>query len=307
MTGASSNVESNSGAILAAQADIKTYTDGLEALIGSSNTALATLAALYSALNAAIAQNDKALTVRAISGETLKAQGLLAGYSIINKFGRNGDVDAAEDVWNGGGFYTGFPTGAAEKVTIVSADAKDASGGTGARTVKITGLDANYDVLSETITMNGTTPVDSVGTYSRVNQAYVVTAGSDTHNMGELTVAHKVTTANIFIKMPAQSAHSHVAAYTIPNGYVGYLKNYSSWCSDLTSNHIDMALYLRNFGEAARTVRPWSTDTSSAGSNVLVYGGLLLPAKSDIAIRCTAVQNTNAIVTAAFDILLAKV
>ena len=41
------------------------------------------------------------------------SRGAVNGWSTRRKFGRNADVDAGstpEDVWNGGGVYTGFPT-----------------------------------------------------------------------------------------------------------------------------------------------------------------------------------------------------
>ena len=77
----------------------------------------------------------------------------------VNKFGRNTDVDsaAAEDVWDGGGIWVA-PT-AARVHNLVSADAADDAAGTGAQTVLVTGLDGTWTETSETVTMDGITPV----------------------------------------------------------------------------------------------------------------------------------------------------
>lgn len=56
------------------------------------------------------------------------AIGKIPNYSINTKFGRNNDIDtgsAPEDVWNGGGSYTGFNCTAAETLSVVSSSAND--------------------------------------------------------------------------------------------------------------------------------------------------------------------------------------
>lgn len=68
-----------------------------------------------------------------ISGKTdnLDTQSLIVedrvpGRSYVLKFGRNVDIDTAtvpEDLWNGGGVYAGFPTGAAEEFEVFSSSA----------------------------------------------------------------------------------------------------------------------------------------------------------------------------------------
>ena len=150
------------------------------------------------------------------------AAGRVDGYSSERKFGRNVNIGTAttpEDVWNGGGVYTGFPTtGAAETVEVFSASGNDTSAGTGARTVQLFGLDADYNEQTETITMNGTTPVTSSLTYWRLARARVLTVGSGQTNAGEITIRHTTTTANVFAVMPAAKGQTAILAFTVPAG-----------------------------------------------------------------------------------------
>lgn len=56
------------------------------------------------------------------------ARGLYEGYSINTKFGRNSDTDVGqtEDLWNGGGLYTGFDPTGNENIEVLSSSADDA-------------------------------------------------------------------------------------------------------------------------------------------------------------------------------------
>jgi ribulose 1,5-bisphosphate carboxylase large subunit-like protein len=136
--------------------------------------------------------------------------------------GVNEDVDAGtEDVTELGATYTGmpvFPTQAGEALNIVSSSAADAAAGTGQRTIKIVGLDANGASQEETVTLNVTTPVVTSSTWTRVHRVFGVTAGSGGTNAGAITVKHNVTTANVFAVMKAGRSQSMLGVYTVPAG-----------------------------------------------------------------------------------------
>ena len=262
---------------------------------------------LSAPLNLSLGQDADAIAVRAIESEIDIAEGKRSGYSIVNKFGRNSDVDAAEDVWDGGGSYTGFPISTSELVTVVSSSTNDTSAGSGARTVKIFGLDANGAEQEETVTLDGTTLVDSVNTYSRVNRAIVLTSGgtptNSAFNAGAISVAHKTTTSNIFIVMPIGANQSQVCAYTIPAGKTGYLRKLNCFIDRSASATADGALWVRENGASPRLIRIFSVSQSDS-INDEIYGGLVFPALTDIVVRITAVSTTNVEVTASFDLIL---
>ena len=95
------------------------------------------------------------------------AMGLTGGsVTSFYKFGYNAAVSSTEEtVWMQGGRYV-WPT-SASTMTISSADANDTSAGTGAQTVTINGLDANYAEISETVTMDGQIAATTTNSYLR--------------------------------------------------------------------------------------------------------------------------------------------
>jgi len=115
-------------------------------------------------------------------------KGNVPGHSAINKFGQNPAVaTTGEDVWSGGGTYAFYPT-TAQNMEILSDSANDTAAGTGARTVQVFGLDENWEEATETVILNGTTPVALTNTYIRMFRAVVLTAGSVETNDGNLIV-----------------------------------------------------------------------------------------------------------------------
>jgi len=76
----------------------------------------------------------------------------------------------------------------AQSLEILSASANDAAAGTGARTVLIETLDANYAESSQIVTLNGVTPVALTGTHIVVQSMTVISSGSGFTNAGILTL-----------------------------------------------------------------------------------------------------------------------
>lgn len=153
-------------------------------------------------------------------------RGQVAGHSSVIVFGYNQDVDTSEEtVWPNGGLIPHINTATVMKVS--SSSANDTSAGTGARTVYIEGLDGNYNVASETVTLNGQTSVNTTNSYVAINQMYVVTVGSTGYNEGNINIG----TGTVTLGVPAvlhdligtgnnQRTTGH---YAIPAGYTGYM------------------------------------------------------------------------------------
>lgn len=264
---------------------------------------------LTSNLNSVIQQDADATVVRSIAEEVAIVQGLFQNYSITNKFGTNSDVDIAslpEDVWEGGGAYTGFPDSTLETISVLSSSASDAAAGTGARTVRIFGLDGNYDEQSETITLNGITPVASIGTYRRCYSATVMSAGSGGVNVGVITARHTTTVANIFVSMLAGRNQTNTSAFTVPAGYTAYMRFLHVALNQTTASASGEGyIWTRPFNGVFRTRRPFIVSNGFRLSDQ-IYGGLVFTEKSDIVIRISNVSNNNTLITAGYDLLVVK-
>jgi len=153
------------------------------------------------------------------------AKGDFTGYTKVSKFGRNANVKSSgyETIWDGSNLYP-WPT-AAETLDVASDDNDDTSAGTGARTVEIQGLDSNWNLLSETVTMNGGTDVTTTNSFLRVFRARVVTAGSTGTNEGTITMTGS-TSSNVLAQISEDTSgfgQTLMACYTIPAGKTGYL------------------------------------------------------------------------------------
>lgn len=112
---------------------------------------------------------------------------------------------------------------ATEALEIVSSSANDAAAGTGARTVKITYIDALGAETSTTVTMNGTTPV-SLGAIRMLAVQYmeVVTNGSGLTAAGNITL-RTVTVGTQWEMILAAYNRSMSAQYMVPVGFTAYL------------------------------------------------------------------------------------
>jgi hypothetical protein len=80
----------------------------------------------------------------------------IQGHKTLFKFGNNSDINGSlETVWSHGGLYV-YPTSAIQ-MKVSSSSADDSGTGTGARTVVVGGLDADYNEITEVVTLTGQT------------------------------------------------------------------------------------------------------------------------------------------------------
>ena len=143
-------------------------------------------------------------------------RGQIFGHSTVNIYGYQAAVPNASAVplWENATAYT-FP-GSAVVMTLASSSASDTA-------VKITinGLDANYNQISESVTLNGTTGVNTVNSYLRINSLITNTGNA----VGTVTAKNGGTT---YAQINIGFGRSLMSIYTVPNGYDFYLKRVSA-------------------------------------------------------------------------------
>ena len=107
------------------------------------------------------------------------AEGNVSGHTPFTKLGYNADVGATEeDIWTIGGAY---PWIAAPGVAleVVSDSTDDDIAGTGVQKVKVSYLDGDYSAQSQTLDMDGTSPVALTDvTVLRVNSIRATQVGT---------------------------------------------------------------------------------------------------------------------------------
>lgn len=232
-------------------------------------------------------------------------RGLLGStITITNKAGRNPDVDTTstpEDIWNGGGVYPGFPTGSPEPLQLFSSSASD----TGTVSLMVLASSASTAWAPLTVQLNGTTPVVTAGSYYRCHMANYSSGTATAFNVGDITVRHSVTTANVFVTIPAGSAQSNSAVFTIPASCTGYVTEIHGQvrATGGVTAYADCELWVRTAGVSPRLRRPF-TLSNTFYYQQSVLGALEFPALSDITIRVSTVTISNTEVTAGFDIVV---
>jgi len=143
------------------------------------------------------------------------ARGQIYGHSVLNIYGYQSAVGTSfVPVWEGNTTYT-FPSSAIQMHVASSVNSGDDKTNT---FVLINGLDANYNQISETIKLNGTTAVTTVKSYLRIN-SMSVTTGAPT---GNITLKDTSDTT-LYAEILAGNGRTLMGIYTVPAGYTFYL------------------------------------------------------------------------------------
>jgi len=144
------------------------------------------------------------------------ARNQIAGHQTVSIFGYQASVGTTPiPIWENASTYT-FPT-SASTLTLVSTSTSDNT----SASVLISGLDANFNPISETLFLNGTTGVTTVNSYLRVNSLVMVSPGtSQVTNVGTITIKQST---NTLAQINAGVGKSQSTVFTVPNGYTFYL------------------------------------------------------------------------------------
>lgn len=215
-------------------------------------------------------------------------KGTIYQTKTINKFGFNDAVGTSKQtISDVGSNYTNLTV--AQSLNVSSSNTNDTSGGTGARTLILYGIDGDYNEISETITLNGQTNVATSKSYLRLYRAKVLTAGSGATAEGDIYVGYGTNTAGVpatpLIKIVTGENQTLMACWTVPAGYTGYLYSCTfSSGSETGQKYMIARLEVKEYGSVWQTKEKGTFSTAN-----LVFSRdipLQIPEKSDI--RLTA-------------------
>ena len=153
------------------------------------------------------------------------ASGDVDGVSSIEKFGRGTIANnTLATLWDGTELYDYLNT--ATTVTVTSDELDDAPAGAGAHDVEIQGLDADYNLVVETVNIGDT----SVAEFLRVFRVRVKHSGSHGTNWGDITVAGGGKTLAVIDGGPNNGpgiGQTFMCVYTVPAGKTAYLTQWA--------------------------------------------------------------------------------
>ena len=219
-------------------------------------------------------------------------RGNVGNFSGVHKFGLNTAVGSSdfETVWDGNNTYT-YPSSSGT-ATATSSDSDDNTG-----TVKVFGLDSNYDLAEETLTIGG-----SAGTVSfiRVFRAVMITANTGTDNVGTITITVSSTTV---AQIRAGYGQTLMCVYTIPRKYNAYLMQI-----DLGSSK-DLENEIRFISKEIDNGNVWNTKAFITTRGGFVEKNYIVPVKftEKTDLELVAKASATSSVSAGFELILEKV
>jgi len=235
------------------------------------------------------------------------SRGQIQGHSTVIVFGYNPDVDTSEEtVWPDGGT---IPHPTSESVLkISSSSANDTSAGTGARTVYIEGVDGNYAVVSETVTLNGQTAVNTTNSYLYVNRFYVVTVGSGGANAGNINAGTGTVTSGVpavLYDIIATGYNNRTTGhYCVPAGYTGYMTE-GVFSAGQASGTTAVTGFLKQHGPDD-ILRVGAVTTVNNSAAVFMFEQpYIIPEKNCVGATAIGASSNNA-VSSYFNIILIK-
>ena len=143
------------------------------------------------------------------------ARGKVDGITLVNLYGYNSSVDGTFiPIWEANTAYT-YPSNGGEQMLVYSSSASDTN-----VTVVINGLDANMELQTETLILtNGTTGVNTVNSYRRINQILI---GGSVNPVGNIYLAKTDKSVNYAI-INIGVGRSQMSMYNVPSGYTFFL------------------------------------------------------------------------------------
>lgn len=233
-------------------------------------------------------------------------RGKVAGHSMVNVRGHDTTVP------NGGPFGLSpqfgtngyvFDQSAIDAtpavVSVASTDnTNDNSGGTGALTVRIIGLDSSGDAQVVDETMNGTTEVTTSETWSAVTQILVLTTGSNNKNTGTIYVGTGTFTSGVpAVRMLSMQTGYNVSLsgyYVVPNAKTAYPRQF---IATVASSNKDVEVFISTSPDGSQwyTQGPFGLEAGDFTTAIIALPGL--PSGTHLKLTCEG-GAANTIVTA---------
>lgn len=153
------------------------------------------------------------------------SRGMVPYHTYVDKYGRNRDVDTGgEDIWDLGATWVAPTTSRTHSLASTSTD--DTAAGVGGKTLQISGLtDWDTAEISETVTLNGTSAVNTANTYVIIHRMKMLTWGTSGPNVGVITATAQ-TDATVTAQIAAGRGQTEMAILGVPSVQTAHIINY---------------------------------------------------------------------------------
>ena len=223
------------------------------------------------------------------------ARGLVLNTHYEHKFGAVPAMSVATTgtIWDVND--TIYPWSAWDTAGVLTIPAVNASDN--GATVTVTGLDANYDIISEDFVVSSSGTTTGTKTFKRAYRAFFT---DGTTNVGNINIQRGGTT---IARISAGKAQTLMAIYTVPNGYTAYLSK--GTMSIEAGGDASGNMYVRYPGQSSFRIGHSFEIGEGSQYTYDFTVPLAIPAKSDIDVRCS-MRTNNSRASAAFDMILIK-
>ena len=169
------------------------------------------------------------------SMESEIARGTIEGMAEFLGFGERDSIQVTaqgEDIWRGTSVAQPWPDQlGGEQMMVISSNFDDRLTGTGVQKIEIDYLDAIGNEQYETLNMNGTAFVRTVGTNIRfVNAIHSMQIGSGTVANGDISICANGTLATVYNMISVGGNMSLSTQRMIPYGKTFYLHEWAASC-----------------------------------------------------------------------------
>ncbi|MEK9694604.1 MAG: hypothetical protein VW270_02510 [Candidatus Poseidoniales archaeon] len=229
------------------------------------------------------------------------ARGLVRDTFDVHKFGSNSNIGNGvaniETVWDGSNLYpwSTWDSGA-DNIYLASTNSADTS-----RQIEIQGLDASYNLQTETVTLNASDATTAVATTNTFIRVFRMRNTGSTTCAGNITAKYASSGGTTIAQITAGNEQTLMAIYTVPANHDAYLLQLEG--SSKKNNEITMRLAIRSFGGVFRN----NHQCSFIGNQYLYPYSIpfKIEPKSDIDIRAFA-GAAGVSVDATFNMVLIK-
>lgn len=177
-------------------------------------------------------------------------KGNVEGHSMWGMMGERegmGTPTTGEDLWRGNSDVIPEPSSSGVQMAVDSTSDSDTAAGTGVRQVLIHYIDGAGDAQTETVTMNGTTKVNTVATDIRhVNYFHAVSVGTGGVAAGNITIELQGSPATVYNYIQVGGNKDLTCKYMVPAGHKLHLIGWHAGVS--SDDRVSMRLRSTDWG-----------------------------------------------------------